>query len=205
MLKLAGGLMVRGSTCRGPSSWKAVLQWRILVSWYTRPLPAGPGTRSSPSALVKHIWLLVPILGSPGHEIHGLRGMSPPKGRQDQETQVSVIRRGWDMCCLRWRREGSGRSLSVYIITEGRQYRRGIQVLFSGAQWHNKRKRAQLKYRKCHLNIGWKHFYSKDAETQKQVAQRCCEVRFLRDTENLSGHGIEQPALAGPALTMGLD
>lgn len=50
-----------------------------------------------------------------------------------------------------------------------------------------------------------KLFYSKDGETQEQVVCRDCEVSVLRDIQNLTVHGPEQPALAGPALTMWLD
>lgn len=43
------------------------------------------------SALVKHIWSVCLILGSPGQEMLGHTGVSSVKGLQDQETQASVI------------------------------------------------------------------------------------------------------------------
>jgi len=38
-------------------------------------------------------------------------------------------------------------------------------------------------------------FYTECGHTLDQVDQRCCE-----DTQNPTGHGLEQPALANPAL-----
>jgi len=47
------------------------------------------------SALVRHIWVLCPELGSSVQERHGRTGASPVKGHKDgQGTGTSVVRKG---------------------------------------------------------------------------------------------------------------
>ena len=39
-------------------------------------------------------------------------------------------------------------------------------------------------------------FYGEGGQTLAQAAQRGCGVFILGDTQNLTGHGLEQPALS---------
>jgi len=51
-----------------------------------------------------------------------------------------------------------------------------------------------MKYRKFHLDIR-KIFYCEDNCTLEEVAPSSCGVSILGDSENLSGHSPDQPAL----------
>lgn len=63
----------------------------------------------------------------------------------------------------------------------------------------------KLNYWKFHLNIRWFFFYCEGGQTLEWAAQRGCAVSVLRDTQNLTGHDSEQPALDDPALSRGVE
>lgn len=59
----------------------------------------------------------------------------------------------------------------------------------------------KLNYRKFYLSIKEKLFYCEGEQTLELVAQRDCGVTIPGDTQNLTGHGCEQPVLAEPDLS----
>lgn len=50
-----------------------------------------------------------------------------------------------------------------------------------------------------------KLLYCEDDQTLEQASQRGCGVSVLGDTQNLTGHGFGQPAVADRALSRGLN
>ena len=64
-----------------------------------------------------------------------------------------------------------------------------------------RRNGCKLKYRKFSLS---RRRSCEGSQTVEQVAQRGCGLSIFGDTQNLTGHGPGQPAVADPALSRGL-
>lgn len=58
----------------------------------------------------------------------------------------------------------------------------------------------KMKYRKFHLR---NNFNCEGGQTLAQVAQSSYGVTIFGDTQNPTGHGLGQPALADPMMTRG--
>lgn len=66
-------------------------------------------------------------------------------------------------------------------------------ISLSSAQWQDKSQRAELKYRKLHLNTRKKKklFHFEGDQTLQQVAEKDFGVSIHGDTQNLMGEGPE--------------
>ncbi|KAK4832344.1 hypothetical protein QYF61_021873 [Mycteria americana] len=69
----------------------------------------------------------------------------------------------------------------------------------------DQRQWAQTKTQEIPFKHMKKLFYHEGGETLQKVAQRGCGVSILEDIQNWTKHSPEQPALADPALSKGLD
>ena len=89
--------------------------------------------------------------------------------------------------------------MSVWVSKEG-----GAR-LFSVVPGEDKKQWAQVETQE----IPFKHkktlFYCDGDQTLEQITQRGCGVFILGDIQNPAGHSPEQPALADPVLSRGLD
>ena len=64
---------------------------------------------------------------------------------------------------------------------------------------------TQTKTQEIPLKHTKKNLHYEGGHLQEQDVQSCCRVSILGDIENLIGHDSQQPALAVPALSRGLD
>lgn len=128
------------------------------------------------SALVRHIWVLGSVLGSPAQERHEWSKSSERSQRRLKDWSICHKRWAWESWdCTAWRREESG------DLTHWHEYLLGLG--WAKSRWQSQtlmpsdRSRGNchnLKHRKFHLNI-----FSKADQTLTQVAQRGCEISVL--------------------------
>lgn len=98
-------------------------------------------------------------------------------------------------------REDSGGHYSCILIHHwgSNEDRERLLSVLRGRRRGNGHK---LKQRKFCLSL-WEHFLI--WATTKQSAQRCTGASILADSQNVTGHSLEQPALSDPALSIHLD
>ena len=127
---------------------------------------------------------------------------SPQSWRRDRST--SCMRKGWRYLGLfSLEKKRLRRDLNIYKYLKENCKDDGARLV-SGAQWQDKKKRAQTETQEVPSEHKEILFYCNDDWALEQVAQRG-GVSFLGDTQKPAGHGPDQPGLGGPAWAGGLD
>lgn len=96
--------------------------------------------------------------------------------------------------CSGWGRDGSGASHQcVYIPDEGWCKEKEADSSQRCSVWGQEAMGAILKFIPIFKNI---YFYCLIGQIVEQVAQRGCGISILEDIQNMTGHGLEQSAVA---------
>jgi len=75
-----------------------------------------------------------------------------------------------------------------------------LKAFLCGVQWTDERQWAEFERKEISFKHKKNTFYCERGQTLEQVAQRGRGASILAGTQNLTGHGPEQPAVGGPTL-----